>query len=62
MSSDGLPIIGAVPGLEGYLVAGGLGAQGFARGPLVGQVVSELVATGRSRLDLEPYRPGRFGG
>ena len=62
MPSDGLPIIGAVPGLEGYLVAGGLGAQGFARGPLVGQVVAELVATGRSRLDLEPYRPGRFGG
>ena len=61
MSPDGQPVIGTVPGLDGYVVAGGLGGQGFARGPLVGQLVSELVTTGRSHLDLEPYLPDRFG-
>jgi len=61
MPPDGRPVIGTVPGLEGYVVAGGLAGQGFARGPLVGQIVSELVTTGRSSRDLEPYRPDRFG-
>jgi len=54
--------MGAVRGVEGYPVAGGLGARGPAFGPLVGQAATGLVGIGRSRLDLEPYRPDRFGG
>jgi sarcosine oxidase subunit beta len=61
MSPDGQPVIGPVPGVDGYVVAGGLAGQGFARGPLVGQIVSELVTTGRSQRDLAPFRPDRFG-
>jgi glycine/D-amino acid oxidase-like deaminating enzyme len=61
MPLDGQPVIGMVPGLEGCVVAGGLAGPGFARGPLVGQIVSELVMSGRSLRDLEPYRPDRFG-
>jgi sarcosine oxidase subunit beta len=61
MTPDGRPLIGAVPEFDGYVVAGGLGGQGFAQGPLVGQLVSELITTGQSHLDLEPYRPDRLG-
>ncbi len=60
VTPDGGPIIGAMPGVPGYVVAGGLGAQGVARGPLVGRLVSELITTGRASMDLSPYRPDRF--
>jgi len=59
-SPDGQPLLGPVPDVEGYIVAGGLGSQGFARGPLVGQLVAELITTGQAHLDLTPYRPDRF--
>ena len=60
ISPDGEPVLGTAPETEGYVVAGGLGAQGFARGPLVGRLVAELVTTGRTSLDLSAYRPDRF--
>ncbi|HYM71018.1 MAG TPA: FAD-binding oxidoreductase [bacterium] len=60
VSPDGQPVLGAAPETEGYVVAGGLGAQGFARGPLVGRLVAELITTGRTSLDVSPYRPDRF--
>jgi glycine/D-amino acid oxidase-like deaminating enzyme len=60
ISADGQPVLGAAPGLEGYVVAGGLGAQGVARGPLVGRLVAEMVTTGHASLDLSAYRPDRF--
>lgn len=59
VSPDGRPSIGAVPGLEGYYVAGGFGGQGFTQGPLGGRLVAELIATGQPSLDLTPFRPDR---
>jgi len=60
VTPDGGPILGTMPAVPGYVMAGGLGAQGFARGPLVGRLVSELITTGRASLDLSAYRPDRF--
>jgi len=60
ITPDGAPMLGAIPDIEGYLVAGGLGGQGFARGPLVGRIMAELITTGQTSLDLSPYRPDRF--
>ena len=59
ISPDGRPSLGAVPGLEGYYVAGGFGGQGFTQGPLGGRLVAELIATGRPSLDLTPFQPDR---
>jgi len=60
LSADGQPVLGLAPETEGYVVAGGLGAQGLARGPLVGRLIAELITTGRTALDLSPYRLDRF--
>lgn len=62
MSPDGRPLLGAVPGVEGFFVAGGFGGQGFARGPLAGRLIADLIVTGRPSLDLRPFRVDRFLG
>jgi NADPH:quinone reductase-like Zn-dependent oxidoreductase len=58
-SRDGLPILGAVPEVEGLYVANGLGENGLTMGPYAGALVSD-VANGESvPLDLAPYSPAR---
>jgi len=62
ISPDGRPYLGAVPGLDGYFVAGGFGGQGFTQGPLGGRAIAELITTGRTGVDLSPYRVDRGEG
>lgn len=42
-SSDGRPLVGPVPGVDGLFLAGGLASSGFGRGPMTGQLVADLV-------------------
>jgi sarcosine oxidase subunit beta len=48
-TSDGLPVIGPVPGVHGLLVAAGFSGHGFALSPVVGDVLARL-ALGRDPL------------
>lgn len=43
MTPDGSPIIGAVDGLDGFLLAVGMCGQGFMLGPGVGQLLTHFV-------------------
>lgn len=43
ITPDGLPIIGPVGGLEGFLLAAGVCGQGFMLGPGVGELLTHLV-------------------
>ena len=54
-------ILGACPGVEGYLVAAGCCGSGVAASGGIARAISELVADGESSLDLEPFRADRFG-
>ena len=38
----------------------GFSAHGFQMGPIVGQVMAELITTGTSRFDLNKFRIDRF--
>ena len=59
MSPDGRPMLGPVPGVEGLVVATGLGANGLTLGPYVGAVAA-LVALGEPPgVDLGPVNPLR---
>lgn len=61
LSGDGLPIIGAVPGLAGAFVATGHGRQGILQAPPTGRAVADLILDGRTDcMDLAPFEPGRF--
>ena len=59
ISPDGRPFLGAMPDPQGYYVAGGFGGQGFTQGPLGGRLIAELITTGRTSIDLAPFRPER---
>jgi D-amino-acid dehydrogenase len=55
LAADGLPLLGPVPGLDGLVVATGLGAGGLTAGPYVGRLAADL-ATGRPpAFDVSPY-------
>jgi len=56
---DGLPLLGTVPGRPGLVVATGHFRNGILLGPITGQMIAELVVTGKSPISLEPFRPDR---
>ena len=57
---DALPILGGVPGTDGAYMCCGHNCWGILWAPISGKIVSELVADGRSSVDLAPFSPGRF--
>ncbi|MDE0891763.1 MAG: FAD-binding oxidoreductase [Planctomycetota bacterium] len=58
---DGNFILGACPGVDGYLVASGCCGSGIAASGGVGRALAELITKGESSFDLEIFRPDRFG-
>ena len=62
LSSDGVPIMGAVPGLAGVYLATGHGRQGILQSPPSGKAMAELILDGSTEtLDLAGFDPARFG-
>jgi 4-methylaminobutanoate oxidase (formaldehyde-forming) len=58
---DGKFIVGAVPGLLGFFVAGGCCGSGVAASGGFGQVVADLIKGRVPDIDIGIYRPARFG-
>lgn len=58
---DLVPVLGAVSGLEGLLVATGFSGHGFGLGPMAGKVIAELVAGRCPPVDVSGLSPDRFG-
>jgi len=52
-----------VPGLDGLVVATGLGASGLTMGPLAGSLAAQAALGLPPAMDLEPFAPlaGRSG-
>ncbi|NVK33513.1 MAG: FAD-binding oxidoreductase [Rhodobacteraceae bacterium] len=57
---DSLPVVGASSTTPGLFHAFGFCGHGFQLGPGVGATMAELIATGRTEIELEPFSPGRF--
>ncbi|KAF6250359.1 FAD-dependent oxidoreductase [Scenedesmus sp. NREL 46B-D3] len=63
LSSDGLPVIGRLPGVQGVYVATGHSCWGILNGPATGQAVAELIVHGSTRsLDISAFDPVRVCG
>lgn len=61
ISSDGLPVIGRVPGVSGAYVATGHSVWGILNAPATGEAMAELIVDGSARtVDLSPFDPGRL--
>ena len=59
-TSDGLPLIGRLPGWHGVTVAAGHFREGILLAPITGELVADLLARRRPRLPLDTFDPGRF--
>ena len=60
MTPDYSPIMGEVPGIQGFLLDVGWGTYGFKAGPVSGKLMADLIATGSTPDLLEPFRITRF--
>jgi D-amino-acid dehydrogenase len=59
-TSDGLPVIGAVPGYKKLWLNAGHGHIGMTTGPVTGRLLAEMMAAEKTFCDPAPYRPDRF--
>ncbi|MHA6261180.1 NAD(P)/FAD-dependent oxidoreductase [Sporosarcina sp. CAU 1771] len=50
-----LPVIGAIPGVEGLLMANGLGASGLTVGPFLGEQLAKLACGEPLEIELDLY-------
>jgi len=59
-TTDNLPVIDAVPGLDDVVVAAGH-VFGNAAGPTTGRIVADLITGGEPLMDISPFRADRPG-
>lgn len=59
---DDIPVFGPSATTSGLLHAFGFSGHGFQLGPAVGEVLADLVLSGRSETPLAPFSIERFGG
>ncbi|MGE5579204.1 MAG: NAD(P)/FAD-dependent oxidoreductase [Bacillota bacterium] len=60
VTPDAHPILGPVPGLEGYLQAVGFSGHGFMLAPVVGQLIAEMALGLSPHMDISRLDLGRF--
>ena len=59
-TEDHLPVLGRTP-VRGLVLATGHFRNGILLAPVTAEAIAELVATGRSGVDLAPFSIARFG-
>ena len=57
---DKHPIFGAVEAVDGFIVAAGFSGHGLMHSPATGDLIAELIAGGKTSLDITPLRLSRF--
>lgn len=59
-SRDGLPVLGAAPGVDGFVLALGFSGHGFAIAPAVGEAIADVVTGMPARHPIAPFSIERF--
>ncbi|MBP0632635.1 FAD-binding oxidoreductase [Cupriavidus sp. AcVe19-1a] len=59
---DGVPGIGELPSIPGFILAAGFSGHGFGIGPGAGHLIADLATGAEPIVDPLPYRPERFSG
>ena len=61
VTPDAHPILGRIPGVEGFYVVAGFSGHGVMHGPIAGLLMAEEILDGRAHtLDIAPLRYERF--
>ncbi len=62
VTPDWMPILDRHPEMPGYYVCAGMSGHGFKLAPAVGEMMAELIMTGKcAEPDIRDYRLARFG-
>jgi glycine/D-amino acid oxidase-like deaminating enzyme len=59
MTPDGEHILGPLPDLPGFYVAGGCCVGGLSIAPVLGELLAEWIVSGNPPMDLSPLSPAR---
>jgi len=57
---DGVPGIGEIPDVPGFILAAGFSGHGFGIGPGAGHLIADLVSGAKPIFDPASFDPGRF--
>jgi glycine/D-amino acid oxidase-like deaminating enzyme len=57
---DGIPAIGEVEGIPGFILAAGFSGHGFGIGPGAGHMIADVITGREPIVDPCPYRPERL--
>jgi sarcosine oxidase subunit beta len=60
MTPDGLPVIEASPEIDGLVIAAGFSGHGFALGPVIGQIIRDLVLKKSPNFPLKAFTRARL--
>lgn len=60
VASDGLLVLGGVPGVDGLYVTTGGARKGILYGPAMGHAIADLVLGRDTRVALDKFSPGRW--
>lgn len=61
ITTDGIPVIGQVPGVAGAYVATGHSVWGMLNGPATGEAIAELIIDGAATtVNIAPFDPARL--
>jgi glycine/D-amino acid oxidase-like deaminating enzyme len=60
MTPDGEHIVGPLPDLRGFYVAGGCCVGGLSIAPIIGDLLAEWIVCGKPSVDLSPLSPARL--
>ena len=62
VTPDWNPVLGAVPGIDGLLLACGFSGHGFKLSPVIGRIIAQAALGQPTDFPLEPYNLARFSG
>ncbi|MCA1490406.1 FAD-binding oxidoreductase [Ensifer sp. NBAIM29] len=57
---DGVPGIGEISSIPGFILAAGFSGHGFGIGPGAGHLIADIITGGEPIVDPRPYHPDRF--
>ena len=59
-TTDGLPILGEVKRIKGFIIAAGHEGDGVALSPITGELISEIILEGKTHIPIDDFRLERF--
>ena len=57
---DGLPILGPVEDIQGFIMAAGHEGDGIALAPITGELIAQMIVDGRTDIPITDFRLERF--